>query len=264
MPEIIFTNTKATKKRSLTFQLFTTGLLAAIVSSGCNLAGKLDSPKNAEEYAEEAQAQMNEEKCSDALTTIDKIDSAQYNNKIRQLKGWAQLCAGGATVGRVGKTLFNYSLASNNLTVVGALADNLIPMNSAKLTNLNAAITTFSGMTGSDDKEKELNQALANIVYAAGLIAQASTNAINVRRADVSPSSCVGTCSTTVGNCTNVNMSDSDANAVASALLAAQTAISGVSGLGAAQDLTSQLATLVTAGNGNANRCAIVNNMLSQ
>lgn len=229
-------------------------------TSSCNLTGGIDDPKSAEDIVSASQALIEQDKCQDA---VEKLATMPVRgDRANQMLGWAHLCVAGATIDKVGKALFSYSSATNNLTVVGDLANALIPSNGDKETSVNRAIEAFTAMQTGD--ERQISIALGQMVKAAAIVAKASADNIVVRRSDVSPSNCLGTtCSTDPAACVEVRLNDNDTNKVATALDAAATAVGGTSTLGAIKDLAQRLgASDGTLAQGT--RCAIYNSMLRE
>ncbi len=244
-------------------------LLAALIATslagmGCNLTGGVDNAKGHDELVLDAQGKIDTGDCDSAITILTGI--TPQDNRVLQMTGTAHLCRAGATVTVVEGALASYDTSSQNFTVVGTLANKLVPLIKSDTDDkIVAAITAFQNMVQTDEKSVWL--AYANIVRAAGLLAKSSADKNTVKRADVTSGlGCVGApCTTDVASCpaaTSGNMSTLDANNLITALIAASTAVGSASSIGAAKDLATKLgATQAQTANGA--RCTAVNNFLS-
>jgi hypothetical protein len=248
-------------------------LAVAAALGGCNLFGKIDSPKSNAEILVDAQAKMDNGNCADAVTALNAI--SEKDDSVYHKLGWAQLCVGGATVERVAGTLLTYSSSSGDFTVVGKLANNLIGTTGAQISSISDAIGSFGSISNANLNDRSVNVALANIVKAAALLSTASGDKVKVRAGDVALAACASaTCSgggpgASCDASSAGTLSQSDANSIGTLLIAAQTAMGQASGdLGSAQNLAQQLGGFANSGVNAAaaqiNRCYIVQKMISQ
>ena len=239
--------------------LFATLIAVSLGGMGCNLTGGIDNPKGHDEQVLAAQAKIDTGDCDAAVALLTTI--TPQDNRVLQMTGTAHLCRAGATVTIVEGALGNYNTSSQNFTVVGVLANKMVPVKGDTDDKIVAAITAFSNMIQTDEKSVWL--AYANIVRAAGLLAKASTDNVSVKRADVSVGGCVSAnCVTGSAACTAVNLTDPDANNLINALIAASNAVGAASSIGAAKDLATKLGASA-AQNAAGGRCTAVNNFLT-
>ncbi|MBI3557569.1 MAG: hypothetical protein HY074_15005 [Deltaproteobacteria bacterium] len=232
---------------------------SSLGAMGCNLTGGVDNAKGHDELVLDAQAKIDTGDCDAAVSILTGI--TPQDNRVLQMTGTAHLCRAGATVTVVEGALGNYNTASQNFTVVGVLANKLVPtVKNDTDDKIVAAVNAFSNMVQTDEKSVWL--AYANIVRAAGLLAKASSDHVSVKRADVSVAGCIGTNCTPGAACTAVNLNDADANNLINALIAASAAVGSASSIGAAKDLATRLGASA-AQTANGGRCTAVNNFLS-
>ncbi|MEW6056937.1 MAG: hypothetical protein AB1540_10015, partial [Bdellovibrionota bacterium] len=246
--------------------LYIVSIVGAILAVGatmqaCNLFGGIDEASSREEKITKAQAQMDQDKCADAVKELESI--TDKNDDVYQMLGWAQLCTAGATIERVGKSLFSYSSDANNLSVVGRLANQMVPTDNAKVATIDAALSAFNNQTAG--KDKSFNQAFGNIIKAAAVIAQSSTDNVKVVRADIAIGGCAGsTCDAVSASCDQRQMTDAQADSVFNAIADAEGAASRAD-IGVGNRLATNLRNLFPTGAGsNAKRCVVVNNLLSE
>lgn len=235
-------------------------LALSAVFSSCNMFGGVDHATSRQELIEEAKAALDNGECDRVLAAVGAIGG--YDDEIFKLQGWGELCAAGVTVNKVGKTLFNYSASdSTNYTVIGKLANSLVPADASHPQRIERAIQAFSAI--GDRNARSANLILAQISKAAILIARRSSDNVKARRADIySAAGCVGaTCTGNPGTC-GAGMSNDDANSVADAFDAAATEANQLTELGAVRDLARSLGD--NTGLPNVTRCIIVNNMLEE
>lgn len=242
-------------------------LAAAALVSGCNLTGGIDNAKSHTEMVLDAQAKMDTGDCDGAVTILKNL-SPLYDKDLQML-GSAYMCSAGATVKKVDAALGSYDPNSGNLTVVGTLANGLIPVAGDADGKIQAAINTFSQMSASNQRQTWITY--GNIVRAAGLLAKASTDNAHVKRGDVSVSGCLNVSCSSGGitACTFRNLSDGDATALSQSLIAAANAASANTSLGDVQKLAAQLQAVYGGNTGaavlaNAGRCTAYNQLLSQ
>jgi len=225
----------------------------------CNATGGIDTPETATEKLSEVKALLDEAKCEDAIQKLNDIN--QPDAEIARLRGWANLCRAGATIGRVGKSLYSFDTTLNNLTVVGRLANEMVPTNDTKLSYIDEAINAFGQMGTSTDRSLVI--AIAQMVKAAGYIAKYSTNGQRVFKTDIAIESCQQvSCSAATDITCPARMSNTDANVVGNALIAANNEIGSNSTLGNLGTLASQLGGIASASTGAINRCYIISQML--
>lgn len=244
-------------------------LLLSMLTTSCNVTGGIDSPGGTDELLSSAKIKLDSGDCDEALNKIRDI--GENNNDVKQVRGWAQICKAGAKMGNIGSSLFSYNTTSGDLTIIGTLANSMVPSSDSSIDQINLAIATFESMvpnSTNETNERLLYIAFARMVKAAALLAKSSSNAASVRRDDISPSSCLGNCLTTAANCTVSRMSDADATTFNNEVNAAFNLIGSIPSLGAAKDLANQLNTIINIASGvvgtaKAVRCGIYNSMLS-
>lgn len=238
----------------------------SLVLHGCNAFESFDEPETEEETLIGAQALMDAGDCAGASTLMK---SKAYTSDIYyRTLGWALLCEGGASLSKVLATLLSFSSSSNNLNIVGALANKLIPQTDTKIAKFDEALDFFGRQSASNDKY--VNVALASISKAAAIVSLSSSNLSTVSKADISVGACTtAVCGTDPSPCVAAgsgNMSTNDTVRLREAITGAQTALSSAgSSLGSLTDLSSSLTTLIgPAAAATLIRCVVVNNMLSQ
>lgn len=245
-------------------------LLAAVFGSGCNLTGGLDGPKGNDEIYADAQSKMDAGDCGGA---IQKLNSAgTMDDKMYRLRGWALLCQAGVPFSKIASSVLQYGSSTTDFTVIGTLANSMVPMTLANIDTITSAIASFGQMTSlANADDKAANLVLANVVKAAAIIATASSDGVSVKKADVSVSGCNGIpitgCSTGGAACTVTGtgrLGDGDALLVATTIQAAQTAASGSASLGSAGTLAGNLNGYLVGAAAATSRCTIVNGMLSR
>ncbi len=136
-----------------------------LFSFGCNLFKTVDSPQSDEELYSRAVAQSDANNCKDSVSTLETLPVSQMNDKMKVLLGWSYLCLAGATTKKIATSLYNYSSASGNLTVVGTLGANLGEVNQTSLTNIDKAVSVFSQIE---------NQSIRAIEMAIGKLVKSS------------------------------------------------------------------------------------------
>ena len=229
---------------------------SALALTGCNLYSSFDEPENDPEIVDKALTMMDEGKCADAVKLFQGktgLDDDGYHTL-----GWAQLCANGASLTNVAKTMFSYSSDSNNLTIVGTLANALIPQNDTKIAGFSSAIASFSLIKNPD--VRTVNLTMAYLVKVGAIIAK---QAINDGSTGVVIRADIGACSSgcTVCGATANDLSAADAQSILDTItLASSVSNSGMGSVGA---LTKQLVALGVSGT-TAIRCAVWDKFLSQ
>lgn len=210
-------------------------------------------------------AKANQGHCDDARNILIRIQNP--SDDVLKALGWAYLCLGGATADRIATSIYNYTSDANNLTILGALARELLPTDQGKRQYLTEAVLAFTRMTTND---RNIQLGIGYLVRAASILSAQSENqpsTANVERDDVTASTCdthAPTCTTAIAaDCPSAGrMSDSDvtafSNDINSALGFFQTA--GVANL-------STLATRIISGLGadsNIGRCFIRSSVIPQ
>lgn len=234
--------------------------LAGLALPGCNTFSSFDEPSSDEEIVEQALTDMDNGKCDHAIKRFQGRAANTLSDNAAHTLGWAQLCAGGATLTSVAKSLFSYSTTTNNTAIVGTLANALIPQNTQKVQSFDDAIATFGNIK--DTNIRSVNIVMARLVKIAAVLAKSAINAgdtSTVTRADVGP--CAAGC-TTCGSGAAGEMSDADATLVGSTIVTAVSA--QVPGMGSVGDLTGKLGTTFPSGStAAAYRCQVYLNLLS-
>ena len=225
-------------------------LLLSTFNMGCNLFGALDTPEDDTELREKALVLMDENKCMDAAKLFQ--GKTTLTDEGYHILGWAQMCAGGASITQVATYLYSYSTSTQDLKIIGSLANKLIPSADSKVTSFSNAVTTFNQIQ--DSKTRGLDVTLANLVKAAAVVAKYSTSSGDtnlVTRADIS-SSCTSDCTT----CT-AGLSNTDATTIRSSITSATSAVASVGGsLGSVSDLIARLNSQAGAAD-QATRCMV-------
>lgn len=231
---------------------------------GCNMFGAMENPSNEKDTVAEALVAMDEGRCSDAVKMFDGMTSMSDDGW--HTLGWARLCAAGAPLSKIAKSAFSYSSSSSNsLTLIGTMANSLIPQDSSSTTGYATAISAFNNIKDVTTKNPDL--ILANLVKIASIIAKQAPNdgsSGTVVRLDISPAACnaLADCNGAVAAC-SATMSDADANALSASITAAASLLSNVGNLGS---LGSLIGTLNSLGLSSTDliRCNVVKNFLSQ
>ena len=185
------------------------GLLAAILAlcvttSSCNVLSTVDNPDETSSVVSAARARANAGDCAGARDLLRNI-KASSDNEVKLALGWAYLCLAGATAARITASIYKYSSAGADLTVVGLLGRELLPMTNDRIENIHLAAATFNGIT---DDRKSIQMGIAHFVRAASVLAEQATNQATtdaLSQDDIAPSSCAAVaadCSAaTVVNC---------------------------------------------------------------
>jgi hypothetical protein len=247
-----------TRKNPGTFATVCATVAMTCATAACNLFGGIDDPDTKVELMSHARAALNSGDCNTAVSdmlTLNILDDEGY-----QILGWAYLCQGGATLAKVGKSLFTYSSTTANLTVVGNLANELLPVSGDKVAAIENAISAFSNISPRNANDRRVNLALANISKAAIAIAKASPDTSRVRKSHVATeAACDAVASNCVAGCTGGNLQAADLSVISSSLSQASSILLG-SGLGAIADLAAQLGNAV--GAAALTRCYVYKNMI--
>lgn len=261
----IFAHQRLQRAKTLSFFI-----AVCLLHPGCNLFSKFDKPKSDGEIVVGAQAKMDAGLCGEAVKELNDLKSP--SNATKRLKGWAALCAGNAGLKKILTSIVSYAgggSSSNGLSTVSTLAATLIPQNTSTINSIQTGIDSFNSQDAS--KEKDLNVALGYLIKSAALMAKATSDNKTVKRADIAPGACVGVdCSVGFAACTEVNMSDGDANTFLDAITAAGTTVGSSAGLGSIGNLTGDLKAKLpsnanlSAATAQATRCAIVNSVLKE
>lgn len=236
-------------------------LSAAAITSAL-LVTSCDNPSTTEELLLQAKIKMDAGDCGSAVQLLAPI--TESNDEVYNTLGWAYLCRSGAPFYKLGDTVLKYQESQGgNLTIIGDLANALLPLPSTSLTDVGLAVTTFGKMTAG--KKQKFSVAIADIASAAVILANAASGS-SVKRTDVSGGSCYGADCTNVGtvaaNCPANRMSDQNATDFANAFSNANTALNNDTSFGDFYKLIQQL--VGKTGSSAATRCYIVNNMLRQ
>ncbi|MBI3543196.1 MAG: hypothetical protein HY075_07980 [Deltaproteobacteria bacterium] len=243
-------------------RLFLGAALAAIgvLGAGCNLTGGIDSSKSRDERILDAQAKMDTGDCGGAISILNSL--GDQDDRSLQMLGTAYLCNAGATVKKVDAALGSYDSSSNNLTVIGTLANRLVPTTNDADSGIVSAINAFNRMSASNNKS--VWQIYGNIVRIANLMAKASADSATVHRSDIGLTACLAaSCGTAPAACSGARMGDGDATNALTALQAAAAA-AGNTSLGSIATLANNLNTLLGgSASQNATRCVLFNNALS-
>lgn len=226
-------------------------ILAALSLSACNLFSSMDKPTTGGQIVDKALALMDDKKCLDAVKLFQgrtDLDDDAYHTL-----GWAQMCANGATLTSVAKTMFSYSKTGDNLTILGKLSNSMVPADQNKVDGFTSAIASFNKI--SNVNIRSVNLTMANLTKVASIVAKQAANAGSsgtVSRVDISDN-CASGCT----NCTNTTtgISDPDATTVGTTVLSATQSI--VSGMGSVGDLAARLQALFPGGAAQAYRCTI-------
>lgn len=250
------------------------GLLLGMstIIAGCNLYGKIDSPKSLEERLDEAQILMDKGQCQlavDKLREFSITGTDAKNDKYWELYGWAQLCAAGAPFDKVAGTLLTFSASSSNsLQVVGNLVNSIGPASTDSINGANNAKNAFLQISDLARKRRLIYAALADVVEAAMYVSKNATTGTQTVRTDIAGSSCFGqTCTSAPAQCaansSHGKMTNGDATAFYTLVQEASSYLGQDSGFGNAAELITTLLNALGGGAQNAIRCSIVNNMLS-
>lgn len=235
-------------------------LFAGLALPGCNMFSSFDEPSSDEEIVEQALTDMDNGKCDDAIKLFQGRATNTLSDNAAHTLGWAQLCAGGATLTSVAKSLFSYSTTSNNTAILGTLANALIPQSDLKIQSFDNAIATFGNIK--DGNIRSVNTVMARLVKIAAVLAKSAGNSgdsSTLTRADIGP--CTAGCATCAEGA-SAAMSDTDAALVGTTITNAVSA--QVPGMGSVGDLTGKLGTTFPTGSADdAYRCQIYLNLLS-
>lgn len=229
----------------------------------CNITSPLDKPSTIEEKNLDAQAKIEQGECDEAIATLEGASPSSRNDDSHAILGWAYLCKSNIFITNVGGSLFSYSSTSSDPTIAGALANELIPKTESDLNVIDQAIASFGNILSVETRA--VYKSFAYIIKAAAIIAKASGDGVSVQKLDIAPSGCeaIDCLTVAVAACTEVNMSDDDANAVVAALANAANTVAAVEGIGTAKELSTDLnpSGIATA---LASRCYIFNNLLAE
>lgn len=236
-------------------------LMSLISTSGCNLYGRLDQPRQSEDFYAAGVAAANDGRCDEAVNWLKSIDHP--NDDAYSALGWAYLCVGGATAINIATSLYRFSSTSSNYTVVGALARSMLPRSGAKSQALSKASDTFEFVQ--DPTRRSVEIAITRMVLAADVLANQSSNdgdSTNLALADVSDTGCAAfasSCASVGASCQAV-MGDTATTQFTNLITAAAVAMNatGATDLQAlANGMQSGLA-----GSTNVARCFIYNKMI--
>lgn len=215
------------------FVIYLSALTLLITSPGCNMFSAVDTPTTDPEKLQKAMALMDEGKCEDAYKVFDgrtNLTDDEYHTL-----GWAQMCASGAKFTNIAKSIFTYSSSTDNLTIVGTIANSLIPQNANRIIGITNAINSFNQIK--NVSLRNVNLVIATITKIAATMAKYSTNNSTVRRSDISDTATCSavTCACTVTNC----MSGADADLIGTEIANLNTyaSASGVGSMGSLNDL---------------------------
>lgn len=229
----------------------------SFAQTGCNLFGRLDPPGDRQDKYAAALAMANSGDCKGAKELLESV--LPPDDDIASALGWAYMCLAGATAANIASSLYSFSGSSTNKTVVGALANTMLPMDSEKAVNAQKASEAFAQI--SDFRRRNLSVGIGKFVQAAAVLANQALNASSsvLEKTDISNSACAnfnGNCTASAGTCT-AGMSNADVDSFITFVSAAATALGSV---GSSTDL-SRLATLIQAGlqAGDPGRCFIFN-----
>lgn len=168
---------------------------------GCNTFSGIDNPETEREISEKA---LEEADSGDCVTARDRLsmifprsDDTNYN------LGFARLCIGGATLETIGATVVTYSSSSgSDYTVVGKLAQALLPWSVSKQDEVNQSLEAFTNIN--DIQRRAYSMLIARLSRMAMIVAKASGGRTTLTRDDIADSSCA------LLSCP-AGMSDSDA-----------------------------------------------------
>lgn len=169
-------------------------LAVSVISSSCNVLSPLDSPDDTASVVAAARARANAGDCAGARDLLRSI-KASSNNEVKLTLGWAYLCLAGATASTITASIYKYTTTASDLTVVGLLARELLPMSADRIENIQLAVGSFNTIT---DERIHIQMGIAHFVYAAAILAeQATTQAStsSLERDDISRSGCAAVAS---------------------------------------------------------------------
>ncbi len=215
--------------------LFMLTTLLLITSSGCNLFSAVDSPSSDPEKLQQAMALMDEGKCDEAYKIFDgrsNLTDDEYHTL-----GWAQMCASGAKFTNIAKSVFKFSTTTNDMTIIGAIANSLIPQNASRIVGITNAINSFSQIKNL--QLRNVNLVIATLTKIAAIIATTSTNNSTVRQSDISTDatcSLPATCAC-AANATCLHDADADAIGTLISNLSTYASAAGVGSMGSVNDL---------------------------
>lgn len=255
------------RQEAVTLATVACAAIVAFTTLSCNVTGSMDSARSRDDQVAEAQDKMDRGDFQGAITELQGL-SSQDDHSL-QLLGAAFLGRGGANANKVDGALGAYNISTGNLTVIGNLANQLVPIGPDADGFFAQAVTTFGSMSNTDLKFTWI--VYANLVRIAGLEARAvGPSATSVTRAGIGGSGCVSlSCaSATDGNCPasgGGGISDTDASTASSALSSAASAANNTT-LGTISNLINTISSF-TGGSTNPTapimRCVLVNNTLS-
>lgn len=182
--------------RTRAYAIVLTTLTLVLTTSSCNVFSPFDAPSSPESILAVATARANDGKCDEARDLLRTI--RKPNNDELVALGWAYLCLAGATAPRVAESIYKYTSADNNLTVLGALAQTLLPMDTGKLEFVDQAIATFNRLT---NERIDMQLGIAHLIRATAVLALQGGNAAStasLERDDVT----ISTCDTFAPTCT--------------------------------------------------------------
>ena len=237
-------------------------LTTLLAFPACNMFSAVDKPSTDTERLQSALALMDEGKCSEAAKLYDG-KSGLTDDELHTL-GWAQMCGSGAKLANIAKSLFTYTSASNNTSLIGTVANSLIPQNDNRIIGLSNAVGSFGQIR--NDSLRNVDLIMADIVKAAAVVAKYSASNAPVVRSNISTSTCPTDCTTaTGGNCASASgMSDADANTVGTLMIAASGSVNYLGpSAGSLGDLTSAIASGASASTGAINRCIVQTKFLA-
>jgi hypothetical protein len=242
--------------------------LLILSSTGCNLVGGIDKPKSRAEILDSARIKIGDGDCGGAITDITNLGTA--DDESNHYLGYAQLCVGGATFAKIAAAGLSFDKnATNNLSILGTVANGLIPQTDASILNIQAAANTFQKIQNST--MKDFDSAIANIAWASSYIAKAATlaSASATARSQIGAGGCLNqNCTANPAACSGANMNNNDAASLQAALLNIGTATASETSFGKLSDLGSKLTADVAAFSGanvaNDTRCYVFNNILTQ